>query len=107
MPNEENRASQFHSFDALKGFQEVLREVERMVEAKKQFSPESFQKLDDRLTKLQKNDFVVIEHYYHFSYLETAGKIQKIDFFNRFLFLSHTKIFFDDIIGIEVKENRI
>jgi len=45
--NRGNRAKQFLPFDALKGFQEALREKEREFEEKRELSEESLKVLDE------------------------------------------------------------
>lgn len=88
MQSKLDRAKQFLPFDALKGFQEELRKVER----------EEQQDLD--FSKFKVGDNVSIQYYYQLDYMEIMGIIQTISYEKKILFLTNTKIFFSDIIGI-------
>lgn len=88
MQSKLDRAKQFLPFDALKGFQEELRKVER----------EEQQDLD--FSKFKVGDNVSIQYYYQLDYMEIIGIIQTISYEKKILFLTNTKIFFSDIIGI-------
>ena len=83
MQNNIDRAVQFQAFDALKGFREALLEVERIVEKKKNLSEETFKELDLKLSKLKKDDNVIIKHYYNLEYMETHDTIKKVDLISR------------------------
>ena len=96
-----NRAVQFQPFDALKGFKEALKEVERIHEEKKTLSEDSFKELDNTLKSLKRGDIITIEYYYDLTYLELTGTIRKIDSLNRKLYLSQSIISFDDIVAIK------
>ena len=101
MQNNIDRAVQFQSFDALKGFKEALLEVERIVDEKKNLSEETFKELDLKLSKLKKGDKVIIKHYYNLEYIETHGIIKKVELIYHKLYLKNCIISFDDIIDIK------
>ncbi|MBR1692010.1 MAG: hypothetical protein IJ711_04470 [Lachnospiraceae bacterium] len=52
------RAKQFMPFAALKGFEEALREKEKMVAGKVSLPEESKEELDRRLHQIQNNDTI-------------------------------------------------
>ena len=97
-----NRAVQFQPFDALKGFKEALREVEKIKEDKKDFMDDYFISLNKKIYSLKKEDKVLVKYYYNLEYIETIDNIKKIDFTNKNLYLKNCKINFEDIIYIDV-----
>lgn len=90
------RAIQFIPFDSLKGFYELLKEVEK----------DNFSTLEEIINKkiknLRINDTVNICYYYNDEYVETYGIIKKIDYINKYIILLNSKINFKDIININL-----
>lgn len=84
MQNNDFRAKQFLPFWALEGFSDALKMVN-----------------NNEKRKLKSGDFVKVKYYYNFDYIETSGKIKKIDLKNKCIYLLNSKINFDDIIKIE------
>lgn len=95
-----NRASIFAPFDALIGFREALRIVEKQVEDKKDLSEDIFDNLNKKILKLKKGDYVTINYFFIDEYIETSGYIKKIDIVNKMIYLLNTKISFEDILNI-------
>lgn len=95
-----DRAKQFLPFDALKGFQEALLQAEQQFEEKRILGEDTCEMLNSQISKLQKGDTVTIRYYYGIEYIETTGVIKKIDFISKKIYLSYTKISFDDIVEI-------
>ena len=102
MPNNINRAVQFLPFDALNGFRESLKEIDKLIEEKKEFNDDFLYEIDNKLQNIKKGDKVLIRYYYNFEYIETVGTIKKIDSVYRFIYLLDSKISFDDIIDINL-----
>ena len=73
MQNNGDRAVQFKAFDALKGFNEALKEVEQQYEWKNVFSS-----LDKKLNNLYKGDRVIIKYYNNLDYLEIRGVVRDV-----------------------------
>ncbi|MDD3453642.1 MAG: YolD-like family protein [Bacilli bacterium] len=101
MQNNIERAKQFMPFDALKGFREMLRFVEKQNEDKKVFSSDFLDILNEKLNTLEKGKNVKVTYFYDLNYIETCGVVKSVDVINQTLILLNTKISFDDIMDIE------
>ena len=97
-----NRAVQFMPFDALSGFKEALKEVERIVANKKELSEDYFEYLNDKIKQIKIGDNIKIKYYYNLEYIESFGIIKKIDYINKVIYLMNTKIPIDDIVDIDI-----
>lgn len=102
MQNNIERSKQFMPFDALKGFREMLRFVEKQKLEKKEFSSDFLIILDEKIKKLKKGDNIKITYFYELNYIETSGIVKSIDVANQTLILLNTNIDFDDIMNIEI-----
>ena len=94
------RAKQFMPFAALKGFEELLVEKEKMIVQKIELSEERKAELDDKMRAIKKNDVITITYYVQNEYLKMRGMVSGIDTNLRYLKVVNTKIPFDDIYDI-------
>ena len=94
------RAKQFMPFAALKGFEELLAEKEKMIVQKIELSEERKAELDDKMRSIKKNDVITITYYVQNEYLKMSGMVSGIDTNLRYLKVVNTKIPFDDIYDI-------
>ena len=102
-----DRARQFLPFDALKGFQEALREKEKILVDKKILSQEEKEKIANKLIQLKKGMIVKIIYFENHEYIELEGMISKIDLVYQKLKIVTKEIQFTDILDIksdEIKE---
>ena len=97
-----NRAKLFNPFDALKGLQEALRQQEKIIENKIELGEDLEITLNKKISNLKKGDNITIKYYYELQYIETSGIVKRIDKIEKTIYLLNTKIFFDDIIDIEI-----
>ena len=97
----ENRAKQFVPFAALKGYEEALREKEKIVVPKVELSEEKKEELDREFAMIKKNSIVKVVYFYKDEYIRVEGMVAKIDKDARILQLVNTKIPFEDIYDIE------
>ena len=101
-----DRAKIFAPFDALKGFQEALREKEKVVVSKKIISQEEKELIGEVLKEIKKNDMVEIIYFNNGEYIKVKGIVSKIDFIYLKITIVTTKIDFNDIYKINlVKES--
>ena len=106
MPNKPLRASQFLAFDALKGFQEILKEQEKSKEKKKVLSEEEEKEINQELTKytLVLRTNVEITYYWISKYITIKGIITKIDIYLKQFTILNRKIPFQDLIQLKILE---
>ena len=102
MQNNIERAKQFMPFDALKGFREMLRFVEKQKLEKKEFTSDFLIVLDEKIKSLKKGMNIKVTYFYDLNYIETCGVVKSVDVINQTLFLLNTNINFDDIMDIEI-----
>lgn len=97
-----DRARQFLPFDALKGFKELVKEVERVKVSKKELTEEDIEKLSKTILSLEKGMMVRVVYFDQDEYLKLEGIVSKIDITNRFIMIVKKRISLDDILEIEV-----
>ncbi len=100
----QDRAKQFMPFAALKGYEEALREKEKIVVPKVELSEEKKEELDRRMQTVGQNDMVRVVYFKEDEYLQITGMVARIDKDARILKVVGTKIPFDDIYEVEKKE---
>lgn len=100
----EDRAKQFMPFAALRGYEEALREKERIVVDKKELSEERKAELDEIIHSISVQDMVVAVFYEKEEYLKVTGMVSKIDFDSKYIKIVNKKINFEDLFSIE-KDN--
>ncbi|WP_408072638.1 hypothetical protein [Butyrivibrio sp. JL13D10] len=92
-----DRASQFQPFAALKGFEEALKERERIEVEKIELSEEALDYLDYQLSLLKVGDMVSIIYYDYGAYVQKTGLISNIKKDAKYLTVVTTDISFDMI----------
>lgn len=95
------RAKQFMPFDALKGFQEALREKERVTEPRKTLPQDWEEELDRRLRRICRGDFVTAEYFRDGQYLKITGEVSGIDQTAGVLKIGNTQIPFSDLSDLQ------
>ena len=96
-----DRAKQFLSFDALKGFQEALRAKEIEYEDKKELSEEEKEKISAQLIELEKGDNIKVKYYFNKYYKTIEGKIKEVNFIRKRIILTDDNIVnFENILKI-------
>ncbi len=81
--NKVARAKQFLPFDALKGFQEALREKEIEYEEKRELSEEVLIELNNKFNQIEKESYVEIKYYKNGRYNKIKGIVTKIDYIKK------------------------
>ena len=97
----QNRAKIFMPFDALGGLKEAIRREELKHEGK--FT--NIESIDKMLKRFRIGDNVEVSYFYNFEYISFVGQIKYINFINRIITISNSKINFDDIDEIKKKLN--
>ena len=96
----EDRAKQFMPFAALKGFQEMLKEKERIVVPRMELSEEQKEELDRKLQMLKQNDIVTVVYFHDGEYVKVKGMVSRIDVSSKTVKIVNVKIRFEDIADI-------
>ncbi|MBQ8597126.1 MAG: YolD-like family protein [Lachnospiraceae bacterium] len=96
------RAKQFMPFAALKGYEDALREKERIVVPKVELSEEMKDELDRIMHQIGKNDMIKVVYFHEDEYLQMTGMVSRLDADARILKVVNTKIKFEDILSVEI-----
>ena len=102
-----SRAKIFAPFAALKGFEEALKEKEKILVSKKVISQEEKDKIGLILKDIKKNQMVEIVYYNNYNlnngeYIKLKGLVSKIDVVYQEITIVQTKINFNDIYSIKI-----
>ena len=95
-----DRAKQFLPFDSLDGFQEFLKQKEKITVERKELSEEVKEELSMKINSLEIGDKVKIVHYKNKQYKIDIGKFNQINRMQRFIIVGNTKIAIDNILKI-------
>lgn len=98
----EQRAKQFMPFAALKGFDEVLRERERVVVRRAELSEDRREELDRTLRQIGIQDMIKVVYFSEGTYLQVTGMVSRCDVTARVLTVVNTRIPMEDIYDIEI-----
>ncbi len=101
MMDRKQRAYIFQSFDALKGFRELLKEKERIQVPPRILSEDDLEELDRKIHQVQAGDMLQIEYWNQGVYLQMTGKVSCIDLENRRFQLVKQKILLEHIVDIQ------
>ena len=71
--NRVSRAKQFLPFDALKGFEQALREKEIEYEDKKELSEDTLQELNNKFNQVENGKYVELKYYKNGRYSKIKG----------------------------------
>ena len=99
----EERAKQFMPFAALKGYEEALREKEKVMVPKVELSEEREAELNQQLQQIKKNDILTVVYFSEHAYLQLHGMVSRLDMDARVLKVVNTKISFEDIYDIRIE----
>ena len=98
----QERAKQFMPFAALKGYEEALREKEKIVVPRIELSEEMKEELDRNLQKVERNTMVKVVYFSQGEYLQITGMVSRMDRDAKILKVVGTKILFEDIYRLEL-----
>lgn len=96
-----DRAKQFMPFASLRGFDQMVKEKEKVLIEKRELSEEESKELSEKLNGLKKGDLVSIIYFLFGEYKKTTGVITAIDLTLKNLTIVKTKIDFEDLYSIE------
>lgn len=96
------RAQIFQSFDALKGFREILNEQERVIVPKKELSEDDLNQLDYIIHQIKVGMIVQVIYYEKNQYVKLEGIVSKFNLDTKIIQIVKTKINLLDILSIEI-----
>ena len=96
-----DRAAQFMPFAALTGYYDLVREQERVAEARREPSEEEAERISAELARTRKGSLVRVTHYERDAYVTTEGIVTCVDPVARELWVVRTRISFDDVWLVE------
>lgn len=96
------RAQIFQSFDALKGFREILNQQERVIVPKKKLSEDDLDQLDHIIHQIKVGMIIQVVYYENKQYVQIEGIVSKINLDTKILQIVKTKINLLDIVSIEI-----
>ena len=102
MLSREERARQFLPFNALKGFNDALKEKEIEYVEKVELSEDCLNEISEILNLLEVGIKVKIKYYHHKQYIEIKGNINYIDSIKKKILVDNVLINFADILKIVI-----
>lgn len=100
------RAKQFMPFAALRGFQELLQEVARYREEKKELSADQLEVLDRELRRIPLGRNIAVLYYDGRTYTRYTGILRKVDEVRHTLYVGDKEIPVSQILRITEVESR-
>lgn len=101
--NRNDRAKQFHSFDALSGLSQALREKEKEYVDKIELSEEVLDDMSKVFHKLEHGTNIEVVYYKNRQYHTKVNRVLKIDYIKKAIILNdETNVFFDDILKLKI-----
>ena len=97
-----NRAQIFQSFDALKGFREILKEKERVIVPKKMLSEDDLAELDYKIHQVKIGMIIQITYYDNGQYIQIEGKVAKLNLDTKMIQIVKTKLDLKNITDISI-----
>lgn len=97
-----SRAQIFQSFDALKGFREILKEKERIIVPKKILSEDDLAELDCKVHQIKVGMMVKVTYYDNNQYIQIEGKVSKINLDTKMIQIVKTKLDLKNVIDISI-----
>lgn len=98
-----DRAIQFQPFAALRGYYDIVREQERIVEPERELGEDEAAEISEKLLSLEKGDRVKIRYYNKTAYQNVIGKVVSIDFAYKRVRVEDATISFQKIYSIEIQ----
>ncbi|MCH3943546.1 MAG: YolD-like family protein [Atopobiaceae bacterium] len=95
-----DRAQQFMPFAALRGYYDLVRERERVVEPRHELTDEQAAALSRRMLRVRKGQMVAVTHYAGDAYVTTRGLCTAVDLTFRSITVVKERILFDDIVDV-------
>lgn len=96
-----SRAQIFQSFDALKGFREILKEKERVIVPKKILSEDDLAELDYKVHQIKIGMIIKVTYYDKGQYVQIEGIVSKLNLDTKMIQIVKTKLDLKNLVNIE------
>lgn len=100
------RAQMFQSFDALKGFREILNEQERILVPKKILSEDDLNELDYKIHQIRVGMIIQIVYYDKNQYVQLEGIVSKINLDTKIIQIVKKKINILNIVNVKIVDTK-
>lgn len=101
-----NHAQIFQSFDALKGFRELLAQQEQIYVPKRELSEDQKEELDWKLNQIQVGSMIRIVYHENQDYIQLEGIVSKLNIDMRMIQIVKKKIDLLSIVEIDLLEDQ-
>lgn len=98
------RARQFMPFAALKGYDVLIKQKERIISDRRELTEDMAAELSGTFAKIKKGDLIKITYYDTDAYCTLTGAVTAIDLTLKYITVIKTKIAFADIFAAEKVE---
>lgn len=98
------RAAIFRPFNSLQGYQELLRQKEKIIVPERILSEDDLEILNRKIHWVKPGMVITIEYRNQDTYLQMTGMVSKIDLNNGFLQIVKKKIRLQQIVDIQSEE---
>ena len=95
------RAQIFQSFDALKGFRELLKEQEKVIVQRKTLSEDDLEELDRKVHQIQIGMIITVIYFSNGQYIQLTGRVSKLNFDTKTIQIVKTKLNIKSNVDIE------
>lgn len=96
------RAQIFQSFDALKGFREILKEQERIIVPKKILSEDDLEELNYKIHQVKVGMIIQVVYYDKGQYIQLEGVVSKINLDTKIIQIVKIKLNLLQIVSLEI-----
>jgi alkyl sulfatase BDS1-like metallo-beta-lactamase superfamily hydrolase len=98
----QERAKQFMPFSVLKGYEEALREKEKIVVERRELSEDKKEELDLIFKDIKTGQIITVIYYHNEEYIKLTGMVAKIDIDGGYIQVVEKKISFSDIYDLSI-----
>ena len=100
-----DRAKQFLAFESLKGYRNLVRNKNYKTDNKKVLFDDNYDELNNTFKKINKNSLIRVKYYNDDQYIESTGRVKKIDLYRKKIYFLRSIIDMDNIVEIDIIDN--
>lgn len=97
-----DRAMQFLPFNSLEGYYDIINEASYVKQEKKELTEDEINELNNKMMQIKEKMIVKITYYKDDGYQDIIGMVSFIDKALKSIKIIKTKIYFSDILNIEI-----